>query len=101
MTITAHTPGPVPHSLATFIDEGGTPADLEPDARLGLVDMLREIGGVNVDFEQEDPEDAMPLLEAIANPDPARPWWDQWDLELMCLPLLRATVEDLLSLDLL
>lgn len=99
--IEAHAAAPVPHSIATFITGGGTPADLGPDVRRELVDLLRENGGITVDFEREDSEDTISLLEAIAHPDPARPWRHQWDLELMCLPLLRSTVEDMLSLELL
>lgn len=98
MSITAH---PVPHSIATFIADGGSPLDLSGDARLELLDLLQEIGSVTVDLHQEPHDEALPLLEAIASPDGTRPWWEQWEIELTCIPLLRATVEDMLTIELL
>jgi hypothetical protein len=93
---------PVPFSIATFVAEGGHPVDLPPGPRGVLFDLLREIGNVTAGLEHEDYDDALPLLEAIANPDPAaRCWADQWEIELTCVPLLRDTIHDLLSLELL
>lgn len=97
------TPCAPPHSLFEFTRSGGRLGDLSTDARWTLVDLLRDIDDFRLpsDLQEEDAEDLAPFLVALVHPDPTTPWHDQWEMELTLLPGLRATIHDLLTLEML
>lgn len=98
------TPCAPPHSLFEFISSGGKPSELSSDERWGLLDLLGEIGSFRLPTDLQGDaaaDDLAPYLVAVLHPDPSTPRLDQWEMELTFLPQLRATINDLLTFEML
>lgn len=86
-----------PHSLAAYVDEGHSVWDLRRDDVALVDDLVHDLGDLRICLAREEPEDALPLLEALDGTDTSRPYWDQWEIELLVLNDLRNTVRRQLS----